>query len=159
VAATQFEHDCTDCDEGQADLVLTGLIEPYNRLLVGDDIDFFGESTTLGYRTRNSGDPRLWTYFYAAADVEEWVLSGEVSSPDHEGETMNRVIHIERWDDPSWTGLKTLGPDEYDADIWNWFEYEIDDVELDEGEYYRIQWYVQEFNWYAWYRRLKALST
>lgn len=158
IAATQFEADCSACDEGEADLVLTGLIAPYNRLLVGDDIDFRDESATLGYQTRNSGEPRLWTYFYAPVNISDWTISGEHSAPDHPGETLHRVIHVDRFDDPNWTGLKTYGPTEFDADVWTWFEIDVDDVPLTEGTYYRVQWYVQEFNYYTWYRRMKASS-
>lgn len=158
VAVTQFEHDCSGCDEGEADLYLTGLISPYNRLLIGDAVTFYDESTTLGYQQRNSDLPDMAVEFIAPVGIGDWTISGECSAPDHPGETMHRVIHVDWWRDESWGTERTFGPHEFDSDVWTWFEYEVDDYPLTEGELYRVRYSVQEFNWYGWFRRLKGTS-
>jgi hypothetical protein len=161
IAVAAYEYDCSDCDQPPAggDIFLTAQSEPYNVLLEGSSIIFNAEDALKGYQTQNSGQHVSLT-FYPVGDLPNWQWSGWISGPDHPGETHNMVAHL-WYNEPGvgWVQPRSWGPLPYDTDEWTQFQFDVNDWPLVEGGWYVMEFTLQEFNQFAWWRALVGSST
>jgi hypothetical protein len=158
VAATQFEYDCSPCDDVGADLWKTAMQSPYNVLLKGDAIVFNAQSAAYGYQFQNSGQ-EVEIYFTVPGTVSDWEWSAYLGAPDHPGVAKTGQARIE-WDGPTgWVALKYWNSLPIPADVWAYFSETVDDVTLEAGEDYRMVFDLFEFNDYGWVRATRGDST
>jgi hypothetical protein len=160
VVAAQAAANCDDCESpGQGDLFYTSFASPFNVLVLGEAVVFDASSAETGYRSQNSGQ-EAWIEFNPDFDVDDWEWAVEWSAPNHPGETLNAVTHLD-WYNPSteeWYELEQWGPTEFDADEWTVLSEKVTEYPLDAGTLYRLRFNPQEFNHYAWVRKLAGGS-
>jgi hypothetical protein len=145
-------HDCDQCFEQEGALVQTAFYYEFNRLIVGEDIEFNAQDPGYGYESENSGQA-LDIYFNLDTAVPSWYFAAQAYvvgvDPDNAG------MVVERWDGSSWQGLsQQYSWNNIPSQTWTPIEVTVTDDPLDNPGACRVHLGCQGFHNFIRFRKV-----
>jgi hypothetical protein len=149
--------DCDVCGGGGA-FAKTRSTQPYNVLVVGDFIDAYAESETLGYLGQNSGQNVDLEFHVDGGYTGLWEFSFEFS-PDETEETNTAVVTLQVQNGEAWDTVETWTFPGLSGVEWNLVSETDITTDLEDGEVYRFHMAPQDFNQIGLFRKFEAKSS